>query len=131
MQARWQRSSTGFTLIELMIVVAIVAILAAIALPAYSRYIVRSRRGDVQREISQDAQALERYYTISGLYVTAAGSGICGFTVPTTNAVYNVTAICTDSTYTITAAPKTGMSQAGDGNQTLDNTGARTGTWAS
>lgn len=58
-----QKSSQGFTLIEVMIVVAIVAILAAIAVPNYSRYVERGRRAEARELLMRVAAAEERYYT--------------------------------------------------------------------
>lgn len=64
----------GFTLIELMIVVAIVGILAAIAYPSYQRYVEDSRRSDARANLVQLAQFMERYYTANGRYVDAAAN---------------------------------------------------------
>lgn len=64
----------GFTLIELMIVVAIVGILAAIAYPSYQRYVQDSRRSDARANLVQLAQFMERYYTANGRYVDAGGN---------------------------------------------------------
>jgi len=64
----------GFTLIELMIVVAIVGILAAVAYPSYQRYVQDSRRSDARANLLQLAQFMERYYTANGRYVDAGGN---------------------------------------------------------
>ncbi|WP_130620392.1 type IV pilin protein [Dyella amyloliquefaciens] len=58
----------GFTLIELMVVVAIVAILAAIAIPSYSRYTYRARRAEGQALLMHIANAQERYYAVQHRY---------------------------------------------------------------
>lgn len=61
----------GFTLIELMIVVAIVAVLAAIAYPSYQEQINRSRRADAKTVLMENAQFMERFYTQNGTYANA------------------------------------------------------------
>ena len=63
-----RHAGNGFTLIELMIAVAIVAILAAIAYPSYTEQVARSRRGDGQAALLETAQWIERQYTISNAY---------------------------------------------------------------
>ena len=66
------RRQTGFTLIELMIVVAVIAIIAAIAYPAYLDQVRKAHRGDAQTALMQYAQALERCYTEHNAYDDAA-----------------------------------------------------------
>lgn len=63
----------GFTLVELMIAIAIIGILYAFALPAYSQFVQQGRRADVQRLILQDVAILERKYTRQGGYPASAG----------------------------------------------------------
>ena len=62
------RQKRGFTLVELMVVVAIIAILAAIAIPAYGRYAFRARRPDGQELLLRIANAQERFYATNNHY---------------------------------------------------------------
>jgi type IV pilus assembly protein PilE len=59
----------GFTLVELMIVIAVLAILAAIAVPSYYRQVEKSRRADAQSALLSAAQTLERCFTRTNTYV--------------------------------------------------------------
>lgn len=127
---RASKRVSGFTLIELMITVAIIAILAGIALPAYNSQIVKSRRTDAQRALIEYAQSMERYFTVNGRYSTAAGGTTCGGAVPKAASLYSLGCAATDTTFTVTAMPTTGTGQASDGNQSLTNAGVRTGKWA-
>ena len=70
---RSARSTQGFTLIELMIVVVIIGVLAAIAYPSYQNHVIKTRRVAATGCLLEMAQYLERYYTTNMRYSTTAG----------------------------------------------------------
>jgi type IV pilus assembly protein PilE len=73
----FQRRIGGFTLIELMIVVAVIAILAAIAYPSYLQQVIKSRRATGAACLMEMAQAMERHYTTTMAYTDAVLPGGC------------------------------------------------------
>lgn len=126
----------GFTLVELMIVVAIIAVLSAIAVPSYTEYIRRSYRADAKNTLIAIAQRLEQNYTLTGRYDQTQGPppitidnsylgapwGLAQ-TPPSGTPRYNVTFIGSApnvTTYTLVATPFS--AQVGDscGALTLD-----------
>jgi len=117
----------GFTLVELMIVVAIVAIIASIAYPSYDEYTTRAKRGDAMSALMLASQAMERYRSNPPYsYDVPALSDIFAIQVPVEGgtAYYNLSLVSDASTYTLTATPTGSMS--GKKIMTLTNTGART-----
>ena len=100
----------GFTLIELMIVVAIVGILSAIAYPSYAEYIRRGHRSEARAGLLQAAQWMERAATATGKYPLTAAFPASLKKV--TSDRYDITIVSDGSQYTLTAAPK--FRQSGD-----------------
>jgi type IV pilus assembly protein PilE len=139
------RSTRGFTLIELMITVAIIGLLASIALPSYSSYVARARRADARAQLVQAAQFMQRFYAANDSYSTNRAGGSVISSIPANlqrspadgTAVYQLnTSIAaagtyavtaTASDYTLTMAPISGGVAATDacGMFTLTSTGIR------
>ncbi|MBN8886567.1 MAG: prepilin-type N-terminal cleavage/methylation domain-containing protein [Rudaea sp.] len=108
----------GFTLIELMIVVAVIAILAAIAYPSYTRYVYRARRADGQDLLMRIAAAQERYYTNFNKYtadITGSAPGGLAMNSTSSSGYYRVLpadVVASATGYTILARPQ--GAQTGD-----------------
>lgn len=123
----WRAQAKGFTLIELMIVVAIVAILAAIAYPAYQDQVRKSRRAQAKADLVEYAALAERYFTINNTYV--------GFALPTTRSPretgsvqgYALTpaTITSARTFTLIATPQGPQANDRCGTLRLSNTGVK------
>ena len=124
---------SGVTLIELVVAMAVVAILAAVAFPSYATFMKKSRRGDAEATLMDIAQREQQYlldtraYAPDGtLYGGATGSPI---PVPAdVSAYYTITITVPGGappTFTATATPIAGSQQAGDYTLTLDSTGAK------
>ena len=122
-----KHSQQGFTLIEMMIVVAVIGILSAIAYPNYTEYVRRGHRADARAGLLQAAQWLERAATATGLYPTALPANLTWATDTSKRYTISIGGPATTSTFTLTATPKTPGPQAGDrcGNFTLDHRGLR------
>ncbi len=131
-----RRMARGFTLIELMIVVAIMAILATLALYNYNRYGFRARRADGHEILLRVASAEERYFTNFNTYTTdlidPPTAGL-GFTTATSeDGYYTVTVVLANggASYTLTATPQLGQANDSCGALSISDTGVKlpTGT---
>jgi type IV pilus assembly protein PilE len=136
MRATRAGTAIGFTLIELMIVVAVITILGSIAYPSYMSYATRSKRSDAQQLMQEISLKEGQYILDARAYTGTLGSGglniaRSGWTCTTncTSPNYTISAAVDNTTtpfsYTITATPLSGSGQANDGTLTLTNTGTR------
>jgi type IV pilus assembly protein PilE len=127
------KDAKGFTLIELMIVVAVVGILSMIALPQYTQYVIRGNRAAAEAFMMDVANRQKQYLLDARSY--APDLATLTMTAPT-NVLNNYTVavsapVATLPSFTITATPGAGSKQANDGTLTLDDLGTKgpTGKW--
>lgn len=113
----------GFTLIELMVVIVIVAILAGIAYPNYTQYVLRTRRADAQSALLQLQGQEEKYFTQCGQYTATivggtisgcSGLGYANSNSPDANYTLSVALNAGNASYTATATPAAGKPQVND-----------------
>jgi type IV pilus assembly protein PilE len=120
-----RRPQRGFTLVELMVVVAIVAILASISVASYRRYVLRANRTEARIALLSIQAGQEKFFLQNNTYATdiatliadpPAGLGLnltAGGVTP--SGLYTVSfAVATPTQYTVRAAPTAGSSQAKD-----------------
>ncbi|MBT0569281.1 prepilin-type N-terminal cleavage/methylation domain-containing protein [Curvibacter sp. CHRR-16] len=127
MRNRAQTKHHGFTLIELMIAVAIVGILVAVAMPSYTEYTRRAQRANARTTLLQTAQWMERAATSTGSYPLTANVPSTILTVEGGRYSAAVSST-TGTTWTITATRVVGSSQASDkcGDFRIDQAGNKT-----
>jgi type IV pilus assembly protein PilE len=127
-----RRKLTGFTLIELMIALAIVGILAVVAFPSYKNHIKKSARVAGEAAVMDIANRQQQYLLNNRVF---ASKTQLGYTVPTDVAknytwdVETSTSTSAPPAFTITFTPITGSAVAGDGNLTLNSSGTKSSNW--
>lgn len=129
-------NQSGFTLIELMIVVAVIGLLTTIALPSYNGYVARGKRAEARAEVLKAEGWLERYFTENNRYsdtptstVNAAFSARFGSVPASGSANYIITlptASLSATTYVILATRTGSMTGDACGNYSKSNTGTLT-----
>lgn len=138
-----RKTPFGFTLIELMITVAVIAILAAVALPSYQRYVVRGKRAAAQSQMMEIANREQQYFLANRAYANKATLEGTGYALPgevsssygytiTVDQVLNASCAAVASTvpsFVITFDPSGG--QDSDGNLMLSSEGVKcpAGKW--
>ncbi len=129
------KKQTGFNLIELMIVVAVIGIIVGVAYPGYQEQVRKSRRADCAGALTSLGSSMERFFTVNNSYLGAGAGGgntgaptIFSATCPIDGGetTYNLTIqAATASTYTVQAAPVGRQTSDKCGTLTLTNTGLK------
>ena len=130
---RCKYSHAGFTLLELMIVVTVVAILASIAYPSYMAHIQSARREEGKKALLEAAQKMESFYALNQTYVGSADanghSTIFSTNIPSDGSInYVLSVSATKTSYTITATRSNSSIQKTDpcGNLIIKRDGTKT-----
>jgi type IV pilus assembly protein PilE len=120
-------SAPGFTLVELMIVVAVIAILASIAYPSYVEQMRKSRRAQAKADLVEYAQLAERFHTVNNTYVgfDTALAHVSPREAGAT-ARYTLAMPATQSTFTLTATAVGDQANDRCGNLSLNQAGVKT-----
>lgn len=141
-QKKIPKDQRGFTLIEMMIVIAIIGVLAAISYPSYQQYVIKSKRTDMMSEMQNIASEIQARKLAQGSYNNDLKSGLTGNYPTQGNALYSVTIepivvppkppppapvppTMLNAEWIIAATPITGTQMANDGSMTLNYLGVK------
>jgi type IV pilus assembly protein PilE len=118
----------GFTLIELMIAASVVAILAAIAIPSYEYAMIKARRTAAQGCLTEEAQRMERYYTVNMSYKNAPAPTCGNDVTPHYKISFSGTPDASGYVLQIEPLGRQATAETMCGSMTMDQTGKKTGT---
>lgn len=126
------KKARGFTLIEIVVVVAVIGILAAIAIPSYQQHLRKGRRANAEAFLS-DVASREQQYLLDARGYALGGTAIAdlGLTLPTDVSNFYAVAVTPAApaippAFTVTATPFPGGVQEPDGTLAIDNNGTKT-----
>lgn len=124
---RTRKRATGFTLIEIMVVVTIIAVLAAIAYPSYRESVAKGRRAQATADLGELAQALERHFTVNNTYANYVIAAPLNRSPRQGDLYYNISflGVPTRTTYSIRAVPAGAQASDKCGTYALTNAGAK------
>jgi type IV pilus assembly protein PilE len=122
-----EKRSTGFTLIELMSVVVIIAVLTMVAYPAYQSFTVKANRAEAKSYLMDVAQKEHLYFNDTRTYAEEdeLNSPPPERVAKNYAVLFEISTIDPPPTFTITATPKSNTPQEGDGDLSIDNTGEK------
>ena len=129
-----QRKS-GFTLVEILVVITIIGILASIVYPSYQQYLVKANRAAAQQFLLEATSVQHQYFLANNGNGYAHKDAINSLVSTSANVstYYDITFLpitdTTSSSFTIIATPLTSSIQQNDGYLSITNTGLKTGTW--
>lgn len=118
----------GFTLVELMVAVALVAILTRIAYVAYTKQTIKGNRNAAESGLLQMAQAQERWYSTHDVYTSNASSLAFTYWPQTGTSIYTLAVVsgsASSTAFLLRATPKSGTINSSDGSLTLKSDGSQ------
>ena len=133
-----RRRTSGFTLVEILIVITIIGVLASIAYPSYQQYVVKANRAAAQQFLLEAASVQHQYFLANNgngyaTQTTLIGASGLLSTPSNVSSYYDITSAptteTTTATFTITATPVTGGIQSDDSTLSINNIGSKTGVW--